>query len=131
MSTNKTQNYQLHTWTAEDEERLAEINENFAKLDGAIKSAKDKIQIVVGSYIGDGTGYRFIDLGATPRAILVTEKRYSAQACYNMAIEGIADNELEITEGGITVTGSLNYNGKSSDGAHRNPYRYIALFWSE
>lgn len=37
MSTNKTQNYQLHTWTPEDEHLRTELNANFAKLDTALK----------------------------------------------------------------------------------------------
>ena len=38
MSTNKTQNYQLHSWLPEDEFHLTEINENFAALDTALKA---------------------------------------------------------------------------------------------
>ena len=38
MSTNKTQNYQLHSWLPEDEFHLTEINENFAALDTALKT---------------------------------------------------------------------------------------------
>lgn len=38
MSTNKTQNYQLHSWLPEDEFHLTEINENFTALDTALKN---------------------------------------------------------------------------------------------
>ncbi len=47
MSTNKTTNYGLHAWTAGDDFRLHEINENFAALDRAPRMA-------IGSYAGTG-----------------------------------------------------------------------------
>lgn len=36
MSTNKTPNYQLHSWTLQDDFLLQEINENFSGLDAAL-----------------------------------------------------------------------------------------------
>lgn len=36
MSTNKTPNYQLHSWQPQDTFLLAEMNENFATLDGKL-----------------------------------------------------------------------------------------------
>lgn len=36
MSTNKTPNYQLHSWTLQDDLLLREINENFSGLDAAL-----------------------------------------------------------------------------------------------
>lgn len=41
MSTNKTQNYQLHGWAAEDEFLRTELNANFTKLDTALKAEAD------------------------------------------------------------------------------------------
>lgn len=38
MSTNKTQNYQLHGWAPEDEFPRSELNANFTKLDTALKA---------------------------------------------------------------------------------------------
>ncbi len=64
MSTNKTQNYQLHNWVPEDKFLRAEINENFARLDGSAR-------VVVGSYEGDGAAERTISLGFQPKAVLV------------------------------------------------------------
>ena len=36
MSTNKTQNYQLHSWVKEDTFLMSEMNENFTTLDGKL-----------------------------------------------------------------------------------------------
>ena len=100
MSTDKTQNYQLHGWTAEDEESLAELNANFTKLDTALKAEETareaaaqneaaartaavnalntavgkKTEVVTGFYIGATTansGTRHFDLGFRPRAVLL------------------------------------------------------------
>ena len=38
MSTNKTPNYDLHSWVPQDDFHMTEINENFAKLDTALKT---------------------------------------------------------------------------------------------
>lgn len=47
MSTSKTPNYHLHAWTAGDDFRFHEINENFAALDGSLRA-------VTGTYAGTG-----------------------------------------------------------------------------
>ena len=38
MSTNKTQNYNLHSWVPEDDFLRSEFNDNFTSLDTALKS---------------------------------------------------------------------------------------------
>ena len=48
MSTNKTQNYALHSWLPTDDFQLSEINQNFAALDAAARW-------FVGTYTGTGT----------------------------------------------------------------------------
>lgn len=76
MSTNKTPNYQLHSWLPDDEFHLTEINENFAKLDTAVgaKASKaevaQKAKLVVGTYTGNG-GEQHIALPGKPQAVLV------------------------------------------------------------
>lgn len=103
MSTRKTQNYQLNIWTAEDEERLEEVNENFARLDGASR-------VVAGSYSGNGAESQTIELGFTPTAVLVVN--YEGKMGYTggsvcvyggLALPGrnLYADLLEITEGGF------------------------------
>lgn len=103
MSTNRTENYQLHAWGPEDEESLAEINENFAKLDGAAR-------VVAGSYTGNKEESQTIELGFTPTAVLVVNHEgkmgYSSgtTAVYGgLALPGrnLYADLLEITEGGF------------------------------
>ena len=63
MSTNKTTNYNLHSWLPEDDFLRTEMNENFTKLDKALKEL-----LICGSYTGDGAKTRTISLGFTPRS---------------------------------------------------------------
>lgn len=86
MSTNRTENYQLHIWGAEDEERLAEINENFCKLDTILGGL-----IVAGTYTGNGKSLT-ITLGFQPRAVLV------------MLHDGVC-GASSYTRGGLALTG--------------------------
>ena len=69
MSTNKTQNYNLHKWEADDDFLRTEFNENFAKLDA------QAVRIVFGVYTGQydylTTTVTRIDLGAKPKAVMV------------------------------------------------------------
>lgn len=88
MSTNKTQNYQLHAWAAEDEGLLGELNANFTQLDTALKAEESarksavtaeanartaglaqKAEVVIGSYVGDDTDSKKIILGFRPRTV--------------------------------------------------------------
>jgi len=86
MSTNKTQNYQLHGWASEDEHLRTELNANFTKLDTALKAEETaragaistlntalgkKAEVVTGRYTGNGQQDRTITLGFTPKAVLV------------------------------------------------------------
>lgn len=67
MSTNKTQNYQLHSWVPGDKFLRAEMNENFTKLDTASR-------VSTGTYTGDGQADRTISLGFTPKLVLVIDQ---------------------------------------------------------
>lgn len=120
MSTNRTQNYQLHTWGMEDEERLAEINENFAKLDEAA-------QMVAGQYSGTGTDNRLINLGFTPRAVLLIDQSAGMTNGYNwyggLAVQDGDSTVLAIAEGGFTV----QENGNKHGNAKTVNYYYLAL----
>ena len=91
MSTNKTTNYQLHSWVPQDDFHVSEINENFALLDTALKSEAgsaaqkqaaletaigQRLRIATGSYHGSvsvtlDTPQR-IELGFKPRIILLS-----------------------------------------------------------
>ena len=97
MSTNKTPNYQLHSWTPDDEFHVSEINENFTKLDAAVKeeaqaaatgrsalntaiqaetaarsqAMSKRPEVVFGRYKGDGSNRHF-DLDRAPAAVHIS-----------------------------------------------------------
>lgn len=71
MSTNKTKNLGLHSWELPDPFKMEEFNENFDKID---KAVTEKAEIVTGSYDGDGTAMREIELGFTPKAVYVSSQ---------------------------------------------------------
>ena len=108
MSTKKTRNYQLHQWEPADNFLRAEFNENFGKLDEALGK---KAEVVIGVYIPDNTEERFIDLGFTPKAVLVVgstgEMGYVTSGMTvvrgGLALPGhnLSDTLLEITTNGF------------------------------
>lgn len=79
MSTNKTPNYQLHSWTPDDDFRFHEVNENFTKLDTALKSEvntlttalAEKGELVVGTWSGPYTEKPVINLGKPIKALIL------------------------------------------------------------
>lgn len=131
MSTNRTENYQLHVWGAEDEERLEEVNENFTKLEMAI----DACQMVTGSYqgvymgsTGQGQYQQTITLGFRPRVALIMANMAASDgnAARFQALleEGVTTSGAALTDDGFTVSGNLNQIEDLN--LKPNPYRYIA-----
>lgn len=50
-----TQNYQLHQWEPEDNFLRTDFNQDFSRIDTALKGLADKVvQTVSGSYVGTG-----------------------------------------------------------------------------
>ena len=159
-----TQNYQLHQWVPEDNFLRTDFNEDFAKIDKAIKealtaagsaqsaantaqsaastaqsaantaqsTANSKIALVSGSYTGDGTASRTINLGFQPKAVIL-ERRNGARVsnatygglalinypCYNQPTDG----GLVLTSKGFTVA-SKNYTSLNNESI---VYYYLAL----
>ena len=68
MSTNKTENYQLHRWEPEDDFLRQEFNENFAAIDAALHG---KAEVVFGTYTGNRSSRRTIQLEFTPTVLLL------------------------------------------------------------
>lgn len=128
MSSNKTPCFQLHSWEPGDNFLLSEINENFALLDGAA-------WIVTGSYMGDNTVGREIDLGFAPRAVFFCDKM--GRAGYFTGYSYIAGGlmipgcPLTGTSSGmaaeLTDRGFRLYQGTYNMVNTGGPFRYIAL----
>ena len=91
----KTTNYQLPKWEKTDRVQMKDFNDMTAKLDAALKSVADGIpQIITGQYKGNTAYPRVIDLGFTPKAVLIIN-------CY-----GRTENGMN-TYGGLIVPGHV------------------------
>ena len=89
MSTNKTTHYQLHSWHPDDEFHVAEINENFDKLDASAR-------VMYGSY--EGTGHlntQTITVGVYPETVVV----------FSDGGSGSGNSRSAMTTRGFTVRG--------------------------
>ena len=77
MSTNKTENLNLHAWTPDDPVKMSEFNENFAALDAACGGMP---HVVWGSYAGTGTcgqnNPTTLTFDFEPKLLLVTPTSY-------------------------------------------------------
>ncbi len=98
---NRTNNYNLCQWEADDKIQRVDFNEDNAKIDAALGALAEGAaaipKLAVGSYPGDGAATRFISTGFTPKAVLVfTDKGYT----YSTGSGGSAPY------GGLAVTGS-------------------------
>lgn len=67
---NYTPNYQLHQWEPEDPFLRSDFNEDLAKIDEALGTSSIE-PIAKGSYIGDGTNDRIIQLPFEPEFVIV------------------------------------------------------------
>ena len=132
MSTNKTQNYALHSWLPTDDFQLSEVNQNFAALDAALWTLTE----VTGSYVGtyDGSGNETptqVSLGFRPKAVLVLSNAYQLDGAgfdaISLALDGVATGDLTITDTGFIARNCFNRTENyASVNNHVNPYRYIA-----
>ena len=78
---NRTTNYNLNQWEADDKIQRVDFNGDNAKIDGALaglaRSKADlsalavKTEVAAGAYTGDGKAERVINLGFTPKAVYV------------------------------------------------------------
>ena len=85
-----TPHYGLHQWEPEDSFLREDFNQDLARIDTALAEKADaallegKCGIVTGTYTGDDTLEREIQLGFRPRAVLLQEQ---TQAAAILAVE--------------------------------------------
>lgn len=135
MSTNKTQNYQLHAWEPGDDFLLSEINENFAAIDAVLPRTK-RLRAAAGSYLGDAESGRIIEVGFRPKAVVLACKMQSYHPINTICVDGTTGNSgCAIVDGGFTVSSTLNQRPNdtagNAPGSTINPYFYLALGWEE
>ena len=127
MSTNKTENYKLHTWEPSDHFLRTEFNDNFAAIDAILKG---KAEVVFGTYTGNKSSQRTIQLGFTPSLLLLMGER-GIGSTYSGGLTALGHplkNQfktfLEIVENGFQVA-------YWEDAAHTNSqnsvYHYLAF----
>lgn len=82
MASHQTANFQLCQWEAEDEVLRTDFNSDNLKIENALSTIKtvadvaftpENVPFAAGMYIGDGSAKRKIELGFTPRAVLVMQ----------------------------------------------------------
>jgi hypothetical protein len=134
MSTNKTENLNLHRWVPADPVSLSEVNANFTALDAAVAKAQEVadaaavLPYAVGTYTGTGAALS-INLGFRPRALIISGAKsntnlssYADNVSYNAITCGnVLTDRVAFTDTGFTVTGgfssypALSYNGRTYD----------------
>lgn len=137
----KTEHYQLNQWEASDRVLREDFNSDNAKIDAAIESVRTAaLQLFVGSYTGDGTADRTIDLGRAPKAVYVCAENgqilSSGRYYGGLAVPGhpvwIENPQLTVLE--VCSTGFIvhyRYNDPYKTYAYSNAenvnYHYLAL----
>ena len=133
----QTTNFQLNQWSETDYVRRTDFNADNLKIDTALGNMA---QVVLGSYTGDGTTLRTVELGFTPRAVYVTDARGAAFR-YSSGVGrfcgGLAMRDKPAKDGGRTIlavcdngfqvnkdTSSSPYIGTNYEG---DEYYYVAL----
>ena len=158
MASHQTTNFQLCQWEAEDEVLRTDFNSDNLKIENALSAIKtvadvayttEKAPVVFGWYAGEGTAKRKIELGFTPKAVLVMESNGTmavSSGSFRTYYGGLAvtdsnacagDNGrtvwktgstiVAVTEGGFYVSYSPNdYGGIYSDLSGRY-FHYLAF----
>jgi len=128
-STNHTTNYNLPQWEATDAFCRTDFNAAFSDIDSALNNlANIAIVLMTGTYIGNGEASQFINLGRTPKAVLIM--RYGNSVDDNsshyggIAVTGHPSDIVSITTNGFLAMQSDSWNFGNADGYS---YTYIAL----
>ncbi len=137
MSSQKTAHYRLHAWEPADSFLRAEFNENFSAIDAALAALEGgKCRMTVGSCTGDGAASQHIELGFTPKAVLLEHPMglRPAGAGYTsyggLAVTGQPLTKgapmLEIEPGGFRIYYSAAEYGCTLNGPNQT-WQYIAF----
>ena len=122
-----TTNYQLHQWVPEDDFLRTDFNEDFAKIDAAIKGVETaantalakKSEFILGTYEGNGTTLP-VNLVFKPRLVVITAGIFVVVVGTYTEYE----NAYVTTSGFTVVRPSGNYSSPNVSGV---TYTYLAL----
>ena len=139
---NKTQNYQLNQWEAEDRVLRTDFNADNAKIDEALAGIP---KVTFGSYIGDGALSRTIPLPFTPNMVYlcrhdgpafttITGGTYDGVyywggiALRNAPVVTATETVLEIVENGFKVCSTTRSSPDIiCSNENREEFRYFAI----
>jgi len=108
----QTENFALPQWEKDDRIMMEDFNAAMAAIDAALP------KIAIGTYTGDGTTNRFIEIGFTPKAVYLADGRGWPGFVYDrsyylhggLLVEGGSNPAFSLAENGITVGGGSNEN---------------------
>ena len=129
----KTEHYQLNQWEASDQVKRTDFNEDNAKIDAALDSLASRVEVVIGTYDGNGVNNRTIELGFTPKAVLLEnasgqrsdgDRAWGGLMLPNCPIVAAVGMSAQIVEGGFQVHYASDYNCGNVPGIR---YRYLAF----
>ena len=128
----KTTNYQLNQWAKSDRLMMDDFNADNAKIDAALKAVVDgTMQFITGSYVGDGTEDRVIDLGVTPKLVIVIGTYSSASSMISLLTQEVCchvADSANITKTFFALEGStLHVNNAKYHNRADATIRYILI----
>ena len=108
---NRTTNYKLCQWEAEDKVRRTDFNEDNVKIDTALAAVRDRVnsltaavhKVAAGHYTGNGAESRTISVGFTPIAVFVCTD--SGETYYHAFNDYICYGGLAVTGGPLVIRG--------------------------
>ena len=90
MASNYTTNYQLNQWAKTDRLMMDDFNADNQKIDAALKAVADgTMQFITGSYVGDGTENRIIDLGVVPKLVIMLSTYSTATSMISLLTQEV------------------------------------------
>lgn len=102
-----TKNYQLHQWEPEDPFLRTDFNEDLAKIDTALGTLSIG-HVARGSYVGDGTDDRTIQLPFAPEFMIIFGHYHFLPQSYYMLLIITEEDSRSISSG--SCNGGLAYN---------------------
>ena len=118
-----TTNYGLHQWESTDDFLRTDFNTDFQKIDAALAGIQadtdGKVEMVTGTYQGDGSDERTITLGFQPKAVVVSSGYYTAVSPF-----GVPNTGITVTATGFQVQ-QISSNVTFNMAGY--PYTYAAV----
>ena len=104
------------------------VSSQFSTANSRLTALEGRVEVIVGSYTGDGQENRTISLGFTPKAVLVEFRngaRFSSGISYGgLALPDAPSGGVQIVTGGFQV---YYYANNTHTNCNGDLYRYLAF----